>query len=81
MLSYELPGLADIEVRKPQVSISNLEVGSNTNLAESQWKPAILGAHMARAVASWSVSFWTELDAIRREETLGVGCRLSYAVP
>ena len=28
MLSCVLPGLADIDVRKPQVSSSNLEVGS-----------------------------------------------------
>ena len=45
----------DAILLKPQVSSSNLEVGSNTHLAESLLKPAVFGAHLEQEVPSWSV--------------------------
>ncbi len=59
-------------IRKPQVSSSNLEVGSNTNLAISLHKPAVFGAYLEQEVASWSAVFWSEPDRLRHQGTLGV---------
>ena len=51
---------------------SNLEVGSNTNLARSLHKPAVFGAYLEHEVASWSAVFWSEPDRLRHQGTLGV---------
>jgi integrase len=65
-------GATPRRIRKPQVSSSNLEVGSNTNLAESLHKPAVFGAYLEQVVPSWSVIFWSEPDRLRHQGTLGV---------
>lgn len=72
MLSYVLPGLADIDVRKPQVPGSSPGVGSSAIPARTQHIPAVSGVSLVREVASWSAVNGTERDGLGHRETLGM---------